>query len=220
MRMDKFTTTFQHALGDAQSLALGRDHSFIEPEHLMLALLSQEGGSIRPLLARMGAATAGLQGALETALERLPTVTGGVAGEVHVSNDLGRLLNLTDKLAQQRKDAYISSELFLLAAVEDKGRVGELLRGHGISRKAVEDAINTLRSGQKVTDPNAEEARQALQKYTLDLTARAESGKLDPVIGRDEEIRRQARAFARHGCPAGGFEVSWRLRGAAQGCSG
>ncbi|MDM7322910.1 MAG: ATP-dependent chaperone ClpB [Gammaproteobacteria bacterium] len=189
MRMDKLTAKFQQALAEAQSIAVGRDHQFIEPIHLLAALLDQEGGSVRALLQFAEVNVNQLRSQLHEALERLPKVSG-VAGDVHVSNDLARLLNVTDKLAQQRKDAYISSELFLLAAVDDKGQVGELLRKAGASKSMLEKAIDKLRGGQKVTDPNAEDARQALEKYTLDLTARAESGKLDPVIGRDEEIRR------------------------------
>ncbi len=190
MRMDKLTAKFQQALADAQSLAVGRDHQFIEPIHLLAALLDQDGGAVRSLLQFSEVNVNQLRTQLNQALDALPSVTGGEAGEVHVSNDLGRLLNVTDKLAQQRKDAYISSELFLLAAVEDKGQVGELLRTAGATKGMLEKAIDKLRGGQAVNDANAEDARQALDKYTLDLTARAESGKLDPVIGRDEEIRR------------------------------
>ncbi|MEW5838969.1 MAG: ATP-dependent chaperone ClpB [Pseudomonadota bacterium] len=188
--MDKLTAKFQQALADAQSLAIGRDHQFIEPAHLLAALLDQDGGSARPLLQFAEVNVNQLRTALNAALDAMPKVSGGAAGEVHVSNDLGRLLNVTDKLAQQRKDAYISSELFLLAAVEDKGATGELLRKAGATKGMLEQAIDKLRGGQGVNDANAEESRQALEKYTMDLTARAESGKLDPVIGRDEEIRR------------------------------
>jgi len=189
MRMDKLTAKFQQALAEAQSLAIGRDHQMIEPIHLLAALLDQDGGSARPLLQFAEVNVNQLRSQINEALDRLPTVSG-VPGEVHVSNDLARLLNVTDKLAQQRKDAYISSELFLLAAVDDQGTTGELLRRAGATKSMIEQAIDKLRGGQKVNDPNAEESRQALEKYTLDLTARAESGKLDPVIGRDEEIRR------------------------------
>ena len=189
MRLDKLTSKFQLALQDAQSLAVGRDHQFIEPVHLMISLLDQQGGSVRPLLTQAGVNVNQLRSGLGEALEHLPQVEGA-GGDVHLSNELGRLLNLTDKLAQQRKDAYISSELFVLAAVEDKGAVGDLLRKSGASKGAVEKAIEAVRGGQSVDDPNAEEARQALQKYTIDLTERAEQGKLDPVIGRDDEIRR------------------------------
>lgn len=196
MRMDKLTSKFQLALGDAQSLALGRDHQFIEPAHLMLALLDQDGGSVRPLLSRAGAQTNQLRTELQRALDGLPQVEG-TPGEVHVSNDLGRLLNVTDKLAQKRNDQYISSELFVLAAFEDKGPVGAALKNAGAVKGAVEKAIDEMRGGANVNDPNAEETRQALEKYTVDLTARAEANKLDPVIGRDEEIRRAIQVLQR-----------------------
>jgi len=194
--MDKLTTKFQLALADAQSLAVGRDHQFIEPVHLMTALLDQEGGTTRHLLNMAGVNVNVLRSQLGEALERLPTVSG-THGELHISNDLGRLLNLTDKLAQQRKDQYISTELFVLAAVDDKGTVGELMRRAGASKEAVNKAIDSLRGGQNVDDPNAEEQRQALEKYTIDLTERAEQGKLDPVIGRDDEIRRTIQVLQR-----------------------
>ena len=196
MRMDKLTSKFQMALADAQSLAVGRDHQFIEPLHLMAALLDQEGGTVRHLLAQAGVNLNLLRSQVGEALDHLPQVEG-TAGEVHVSNELGRLLNLTDKLAQQRKDSYISSELFVLAAVDDKGQLGELLRKAGATRDAIEKAIDNIRGGQKVDDPNAEEQRQALEKYTIDLTERAEQGKLDPVIGRDDEIRRVVQILQR-----------------------
>ena len=196
MRMDKLTSKFQMALADAQSLAVGRDHQFIEPLHLMLALLDQEGGSTRSLLTQSSVNVNGLRSQLGEALEKLPSVEGA-GGDVHVSNDLGRLLNITDKLAQQRKDQYISSELFVLAALEDKGTLGELLRNNGASKGMLEQAIDAMRGGQKVDDPNAEEQRQALEKYTIDLTERAEQGKLDPVIGRDDEIRRTVQVLQR-----------------------
>ncbi len=189
MRMDKLTTKFQMALADAQSLAVGRDHQFIEPVHLLVAMLDQEGGSIRHLLTQAGVNVDQLRSSLGEALDRLPRVQGA-EGEVHVSNDLNRLLNITDKLAQQKGDQYISSELFLLAAVEDKGPVGEILRKAGVTKGVLEQAIEKMRGGQTVNDPNAEEQRQALEKYTIDLTEKAEQGKLDPVIGRDAEIRR------------------------------
>ena len=196
MRMDKLTSKFQMALADAQSLAVGRDHQFIEPAHLLLALLNQEGGTVRPLLAQAGVNVNQLRSGLGEALDHLPQVEGA-AGEVHVSNDLSRLLNVTDKLAQQRKDQYISSELFVLAAVEDKGSFGELLRQAGAGKEALERAIDQVRGGQNIDDPNAEEQRQALEKYTIDLTERAEQGKLDPVIGRDDEIRRVVQVLQR-----------------------
>ncbi|HSN71274.1 MAG TPA: Clp protease N-terminal domain-containing protein, partial [Steroidobacteraceae bacterium] len=196
MRTDKLTSKFQMALADAQSLALGRDHQFIEPLHLLTAMLDQEGGSVRYLLDRAGTNVNLLRSQLGEALDRLPKVEGQ-PGEVHVSNDLGRLLNVTDKLAQKRGDQYIPSELFVLAALDDKGQLGSLLRNAGAVKGAVEKAIEDLRGGEKVTDQNAEETRQALEKYTVDLTERAEQGKLDPVIGRDDEIRRTIQVLQR-----------------------
>ena len=196
MRMDKMTSKFQMALAEAQSLALGRDHQFIEPIHLMAALLDQEGGTTRPLLAQCDVNINALRSKLSQALDRLPTVSGA-EGEVHVSNDLGKLLNLTDKYAQKRGDEYIASELFVLAALEDKGALGQLLREAGASKNGLEKAIDELRGGQNVGDANAEDARQALSKYTIDVTERAEQGKLDPVIGRDEEIRRVVQILQR-----------------------
>jgi ATP-dependent Clp protease ATP-binding subunit ClpB len=196
MRMDKLTSKFQAALSDAQSLALGRDQAFIEPAHVMKVLLDQEGSSIRSILAKANVNIATLRSALDAAINRLPQVEGN-AGEVHVSNELSRLLNLTDKLAQKRKDQYISSELFLLAATEDSGPFGDLLRKTGVTKHAIEKAIDEERGGQSVQDPNAEDQRRALEKYTIDLTARAEQGKLDPVIGRDAEIRRTIQVLLR-----------------------
>ena len=196
MRMDKLTSKFQMALADAQSLAVGRDNQFIEPAHLMTALLDQEGGTVRHLLTQADVNVNQLRSALGEMLDRLPRVQGA-GGDVHVSNDLGRLLNQTDKLAQDRKDQYISSELFVLAAIGDKGELGKVLRDSGASKGAVDRAIEGLRGGQSVDDPNAEEQRQALEKYTIDLTERAEQGKLDPVIGRDDEIRRTVQVLQR-----------------------
>ena len=196
MRMDKLTAKFQSALADAQSMAIGRDNQFIEPVHLMLALLNQQGGSVRPLLEKAGANVSLLRSELMAAIDRLPKVEGA-AGEVHVSNDLGRLLNVTDKLAQDRGDQYIASELFVLAAFEDRGTLKTILRDCGAVRGAVEKAIDEVRGGQKVEDANAEDSRQALEKYTIDLTERAEQGKLDPVIGRDDEIRRTIQVLQR-----------------------
>jgi ATP-dependent Clp protease ATP-binding subunit ClpB len=196
MRMDKFTTKFQQALADAQSLAVGRDNQYIDPVHLLVALLDQQGGSVRHLLDKAGVNVNLLRSQLGEALDRLPKVEG-TAGEVLISNELGRLLNVTDKLAQKRGDQFISSELFVLAALEDKGQVGTLLRNAGAVKGAVEKAIDDLRGGEKVTDANAEESRQALEKYTIDLTERAEQGKLDPVIGRDDEIRRTIQVLQR-----------------------
>jgi ATP-dependent Clp protease ATP-binding subunit ClpB len=196
MRMDKLTSKFQMALADAQSLAVGRDHQFIEPVHLLLALLDQEGGSVRPLLAQAGVNVAQLRTRLGEQLDRVPRVEG-TAGDVMVSNPLSRLLNVTDKLAQQRGDRFISSELFILAASEEKGELGQVLRAAGASRQLLEQAIDRMRGGEAVDDPNAEDQRQALQRYTIDLTERAEQGKLDPVIGRDDEIRRTIQVLQR-----------------------
>jgi ATP-dependent Clp protease ATP-binding subunit ClpB len=194
--MDRLTSKFQMALADAQSLAVGRDHQFIEPVHLMSALLDQEGGTVRHLLTQADVNVNRLRSDLNGALDRLPSVTG-MAGDLHISNELGRLLNQTDKLAQQRNDQYISSELFVLAVVADKGELGDMLRSAGASEEVVEKTIQSLRGGQKVDDPNAEDQRQALEKYTIDLTERAEQGKLDPVIGRDDEIRRTIQVLQR-----------------------
>ncbi|MBS0229153.1 MAG: ATP-dependent chaperone ClpB [Proteobacteria bacterium] len=196
MRMDKLTSRFQQALSDAQSLAVGRDHNFIEPSHLLLALVDQQGGGTRPLLAQAGVNVPVLRERLTELLDKLPKVTGQ-AGNVQAGNDLIRLLNVTDKLAQQRGDAYIASELFLLAVLDDGGDAGKALKSSGAQRPALEAAIDKLRGGESVQDENAEEARQALEKYTIDLTARAESGKLDPVVGRDEEIRRTIQVLQR-----------------------
>jgi ATP-dependent Clp protease ATP-binding subunit ClpB len=194
--MDKLTSAFQAALADAQSLALGRDNQFIEPSHLMLAMLEAQGGSIRPLLIKAGADVHRLRSHLTGILDKLPKVEG-VAGDVQISNDLTRLLNVTDKLAQQRGDQYISSELFVLAAFEDRGALGRALREARATRAAVEKAIDEVRGGERVEDPAAEEKRQALEKYTIDVTERARSGKLDPVIGRDDEIRRTIQVLQR-----------------------
>jgi len=196
MRQDKLTAKFQAALADAQSLALGRDHQIMEPAHVMLALLDSSGGTVRPLLMKAGADVNKLRSELGAYLDKLPKVEG-TPGEIHASNDLGRLLNITDKLAQKRGDQYISSELFVLAAFEDKGPLARILKDAGVVRGAVEKAIDEVRGGETVSDPNAEEQRGALEKYTIDLTARAASGKLDPVIGRDEEIRRTIQVLAR-----------------------
>ena len=189
MRMDKFTSKFQSALADAQSLAVGRDHQYIEPLHLMLAMLQQQGNSVSAILNQIGAAPSTLAQSVESEIKKLPQVSGN-AGEVHLSPELGKVLNICDKISQQRQDQYIASELFLLAVLETKSTLAKLLNEQGITKHMVEDAINKIRGGQGVDDPNAEENRQALEKYTIDLTERAESGKLDPVIGRDDEIRR------------------------------
>ncbi|HSR63285.1 MAG TPA: ATP-dependent chaperone ClpB [Gammaproteobacteria bacterium] len=196
MRLDKLTSKFQMALADAQSLAVGRDHQYIEPVHVMAALLDQEGGSLRHLLANAGININQLRSQLGEALDRLPQVEGA-GGEVHISKDLEKLLNLTDKYAQTRKDQFISSELYALAALEDKGDLGRIMKAAGANKNNIENAIEKIRDGHSVDDPNAEENRQALEKYTIDLTARAEAGKLDPVIGRDDEIRRTIQVLQR-----------------------
>ena len=196
MRIDKLTSKFQIALADAQSIAIGRDHQFIEPVHVMTALLDQEGGSMRHLLNSAGVNVNRLRSQLGETLDKLPQVQG-INGEVHISKDLDRLLNLTDKYAQKNNDQFISSDLFARAALEDKGQLGNLLRNCGANSNALDRAIEDIRGGQSVNDPNAEENRQALEKYTIDLTARAEQGKLDPVIGRDEEIRRTIQVLQR-----------------------
>ncbi len=196
MRMDKLTNQLQQALADAQSAALGKDHNFIEPVHLLGALLEQSGGSARPLLQKAGADVNRLRGEVASAIDSLPTVSG-TGGDVHISQDLMRVLNLADKLAQQGGDAYISSELVLLAMLGSKGRTAELLTGCGASEASLKTAIEQVRGGEKVTNPEAEESRQALDKYTIDLTERAEDGKLDPVIGRDDEIRRTIQVLQR-----------------------
>ena len=196
MRMDKLTSKFQLAIADAQSLALGRDHQMIEPAHLMLALLNQEGGSLRPLMQASGVDVNKLRLKVLEILDRLPQVQGD-GGDVHLSNDTVRLLNICDKLAQKRNDQYISSELFVLAALEDRGELGKILKELGANKEAIEKAIEEVRGGQAVNDPNAEETRQALERFTIDLTERAEQGKLDPVIGRDEEIRRTIQVLQR-----------------------
>ncbi len=196
MRLDRLTSKFQIAISDAQSLALGRDHQFIEPVHLMMALLEQEGGSIKPLLTLAGADVSGLRSRLAKELDRLPKVSG-VDGDLQLSPQLGRLLNMCDKLAQQRQDKFISSEMFVLAALDDRGNLGDLLRATGLKKEALEKAIEQVRGGAKVDDAEAEEKRQALEKFTIDLTARAEKGKLDPVIGRDDEIRRTIQVLQR-----------------------
>ncbi|NOX69286.1 MAG: ATP-dependent chaperone ClpB [Gammaproteobacteria bacterium] len=196
MRMDKLTSKFQMALADAQSLAVGQDHQFIEPAHLMIALLDQQGGSARGLLTKAGTNVNLLRSKLGEAIDRLPSVEG-TGGDVHFGNDLTKLLNITDKLAQDRKDQYISSELFVLAALDTKSPLVGILETAGAVRGAVEKAIEDMRGGQRVEDPNAEDTRQALEKYTIDLTERAEQGKLDPIIGRDDEIRRTIQILQR-----------------------
>nr|WP_321268802.1 ATP-dependent chaperone ClpB [uncultured Tolumonas sp.] len=196
MRLDRLTSKFQVAISDAQSLALGKDHQFIEPLHIMLALLDQQGGSIRPLLTLAGCNVDPLRARLSQELDRLPKVSG-VDGDIQISPQLGRVLNMCDKLSQQRQDQFISSEMFVLAALDDRGTLGDLLRQNGVSKDKLEKAIEKVRGGEKVTDAGAEENRQALGKYTIDLTERAEQGKLDPVIGRDDEIRRTIQVLQR-----------------------
>ncbi|WP_222565720.1 ATP-dependent chaperone ClpB [Novilysobacter antarcticus] len=196
MRMDKLTSRFQQALADAQSMAVGRDHSVIEPVHLLTALIDQKDGSTRPLLSQAGVNVPLLRERLGEALQKLPTVSGQ-AGNVSVGNDLSRLLNLTDKYAQQRGDGFIATELFVLAALEDGGETGRALKAAGADKSRLEAAIDKIRGGEAVQSENAEDQRQALEKYTVDLTALAESGKLDPVIGRDEEIRRTIQVLQR-----------------------
>lgn len=196
MRLDRFTSKFQIAISDAQSLALGRDHQYIEPVHLMVALLDQNGSPIRPLLTMLDVDVTHLRSKLSEMLDRLPKVSG-IGGDVQLSSSMGTLFNLCDKVAQKRQDSYISSEVFLLAALEDRGPLGQLLKEMGLTEQKVSQAIEKIRGGQKVNDPNAEELRQALKKFTIDLTERAEQGKLDPVIGRDDEIRRTIQVLQR-----------------------
>ena len=196
MNIEKFTTKFQQAIAEAQSLAIGKDNQFIEPVHLLSALLNQQDGSVAPILTASGVNVAALRNELNNELAKLPQVSGN-GGDVQLSRQLLNILNLCDKLAQQRQDKFISSELFLLAALEEKGAVSEILKKCGAKKDQILQAIDHIRGGQNVNDQNAEESRQALEKYTIDLTARAESGKLDPVIGRDEEIRRTIQVLQR-----------------------
>ena len=196
MNIEKFTTKFQQAIAEAQSLAIGKDNQFIEPVHLLSALLNQQDGSVAPILTASGVNVAALRNELNNELAKLPQVSGN-GGDVQLSRQLLNILNLCDKLAQQRQDKFISSELFLLAALEEKGTVSEILKKCGAKKEQILQAIDHIRGGQNVNDQNAEESRQALEKYTIDLTARAESGKLDPVIGRDEEIRRTIQVLQR-----------------------
>ncbi|PAA07234.1 ATP-dependent chaperone ClpB [Pseudomonas fragi] len=196
MRIDRLTSKLQLALSDAQSLAVGLDHPAIEPAHLMQALLEQQGGSIKPLLMQVGFDVNSLRKELTKELDQLPKIQNPT-GDVNMSQDLARLLNQADRLAQQKGDQYITSEMVLLAAMDDNSKLGKLLLGQGVSKKALENAINNLRGGEAVNDPNVEESRQALDKYTIDLTKRAEDGKLDPVIGRDDEIRRTIQVLQR-----------------------
>ncbi|WP_460120774.1 ATP-dependent chaperone ClpB [Pseudomonas sp. S2_C03] len=196
MRIDRLTSKLQLALSDAQSLAVGHDHPGIEPAHLMQAMLEQQGGSIKPLLMQVGFDVNSLRKELTKELDQLPKIQNPT-GDVNMSQDLARLLNQADRLAQQKGDQFISSELVLLAAMDENSKLGKLLLGQGVSKKALENAINNLRGGEAVNDANHEESRQALDKYTVDLTKRAEDGKLDPVIGRDDEIRRTIQVLQR-----------------------
>ncbi len=197
MSLNKLTSQFQTALTESQSLAIGRDNPFIEPVHLMHALLLQENGTVRPLLTKANVNLSQLTKSLDEAIERLPVVQSATPGEIYPSNDLARLLNVTDKLAQQRNDEYLSSELFVLAAVDDKATLGELLRKAGAKKASIERSIKDIRGGEGVSDPGAEGRRQALKKYTIDLTAQVAQGKLDPVIGRDDVIRRTIQVLQR-----------------------
>ena len=196
MRLDRFTSKFQIAISDAQSLALGRDHQYIEPVHLMVSLLNQDGSAIRPLLTMLNIDVVQLRSKLSEILDRVPKVSG-IGGDVQLSSAMGTLFNMCDKVAQKRQDTYISSEIFLLAAIEDRGPLGNLLKELGLTEQKLSQAIEQIRGGQKVDDPNAEDKRQALEKFTVDLTERAEQGKLDPVIGRDDEIRRTIQVLQR-----------------------
>ncbi|SEA80309.1 ATP-dependent chaperone ClpB [Marinobacterium iners] len=196
MRPDKFTSRLQEALSDAQSLAIGKDHNMVEPIHLLAAFLQQQNGSVAPLLRQAGADRMSLTAKVGEALDRLPVVSSP-DGEIHLSQNMARLFNLTDKLAQQRGDQYVASELVLLAMLDGKSDAGKVLKDCGVNRQSLENAINNMRGGDSVNDPNAEETRQALDKYCIDLTERAESGKLDPVIGRDDEIRRTIQVLQR-----------------------
>ncbi|WP_304440129.1 Clp protease N-terminal domain-containing protein, partial [Oleiphilus sp. HI0066] len=195
MRIDRLTSKLQMALSDAQSIALGKDNQFIEPAHLIQALLNQNG-SCSALLRQVGVALSDFKAELNKLVEALPQVEGGDA-DVHMSNDLGRLMNMADKYTQKRGDQYISSEIVLLAAVDDKAALGALLKKFNVNKAALEAAIDTVRGGESVKDQGAEDNREALDKYTVDLTARAAEGKLDPVIGRDDEIRRTVQVLQR-----------------------
>lgn len=196
MRFDKLTSQFQLALADAQSLALARDNQFVEPQHVLKAMLEQDGGTVKPLLVQASVNVAELYTRIDAAIDQLPTVSG-IGGDIHISNELNKILNLTDKLAHRQQDQFISSELFVLAALQDKGQLGRILQECGATENLITSAIDNLRGGQKVDNQNAEEQRQALQKYTINLTERAEQGKLDPVIGRDDEIRRVIQVLSR-----------------------
>ena len=196
MRMDKLTNAFQMALADAQSLALSHDHAMIEPQHVMQALLQDEAGTLASILTQSNVNLPALKTQLSEAIQRLPKVEG-TPGEVHISNELNRVFNVMEKLAQKRKDQYISSELFLLAVLESNGTVSDILRNAGANKTVLEKAIDSERGGERVEEQGAESQRNALAKYTIDLTAQALKGKLDPVIGRDAEIRRTIQVLQR-----------------------
>ena len=196
MRFDKLTTKFQQAISDAQSLAVGADNTAIEPQHLLLALLQEDNGGAASLLAKSGVQLNSLKTSLNTAISNLPK-SPDASGEVAISRDLNNLLNVTDKLAQKRNDAYIASEMFLLALADDKGETGKLLKQNGLTKGALEASIHAVRGNDAVNDQADESNREALKKYTLDLTERASLGKLDPVIGRDDEIRRVIQILGR-----------------------
>jgi ATP-dependent Clp protease ATP-binding subunit ClpB len=196
MRLDKLTTKFQEALSDAQSIAVGHDNQYIEPVHVLLAMLRQDDAGTKSLLSRAGVNVSALASALDAAVKRQPQVKGG-DGQVQVGRELNALLNATDKEAQRRGDSYIASEMFLLAVADDKGEAGRLAREHGLAKKSLLAAIDAVRGGQNVDSAEAEAQREALKKYTIDLTERAEQGKLDPVIGRDDEIRRAIQILQR-----------------------
>ena len=196
MRFDKLTTKFQQALSDAQSLAVGADNTAIEPQHLLLALLQEDNGGAASLLSRAGVNLAPLKAGLNVAIANL-SKSPAQNGEIAISRDLNNLLNVTDKIAQKRGDAYIASEMFLLALAEDKNETGKLLKQNGLTKAALEAAVTAVRGSEQVNDQEGESNRESLKKYTVDLTERASLGKLDPVIGRDDEIRRVIQILGR-----------------------
>jgi len=196
MRLDKLTTQFQQALADAQSQALNNDHQYIDPLHLLAAVIGQPEGSGRALLERSGVRVPSLKTAVDAAIKRIPQVSG-TGGDLQVGRETVALLNLAEKEANRRGDQYIATEMFLLALTEDKGEAGRLARDAGLDRKSLESAVDAVRGGQSVGSAEAEGQREALKKYTIDLTERARAGKLDPVIGRDDEIRRTIQILQR-----------------------
>ena len=198
MRIDKLTTKFQEALSEAQSLAIAKDNQYIEPAHLLLAMLRDADGGAKSLLTRAGVNVSGLEKATERLISNLPEVQG-TSGEVQVGRDLSNWFNLTEKEANKRGDQFIAGELFLLVVADDKGELGKIARENGLNRKSLESAIDLVRGGESVNSADAEGQREALKKYTLDLTERARMGKLDPVIGRDDEIRRTIQILQRRG---------------------